>query len=59
MKTEDQPLLYSVEKENPEFLESYRQIEEVALDEALCGAGEIRRDLGEEDPRCDECVCQG
>ena len=54
-----------VEEENRRLQESYLQVEEAldnlekTLDEALCGAGEIRRDLGEEDPRCDECVCQG
>jgi hypothetical protein len=48
-----------------EVLESFVEVEaaldsiEAALDEALCGAGSIRRDMGIDDPRCDECVCQG
>lgn len=28
------------------------------LDEALCSAGLTRRDMGLEQPRCPECVCQ-
>jgi hypothetical protein len=51
-------------EKNSELEEHYQQVEE-SLDnikntvvEVLCGAGEIRRDRGDENPRCEECVCQ-
>ncbi len=52
-------------KELPaDILESFKQVEEalvnieLVLDEVLCGAGSTRKDMGHEDPRCEECVCR-
>lgn len=51
-------------EENTELEKHYQQVEESlnniknTVIEVLCGAGEIRKEMGEEDPRCEECVCQ-